>query len=60
MCLFRVLCIVNRGQFNKTFTSVAIVLKSENNSYTCTLHLQISFIKLTAFMLLFYHVKLKP
>ena len=30
---------VNRGQFNKTFMSVAIVLGSENNSYTCTLHL---------------------
>ena len=28
-----------RGQFNKTFTSVAIVLESENNSYICTLHL---------------------
>ena len=33
-----------RGQFNKTFThviykvSVAIVLESENNSYTCKLH----------------------
>ena len=32
-----------RGQFNKTFTrvtySVAIVLESENNSYTFKLHL---------------------
>ena len=28
------------GQFNKTFTSVAIVLESENNNYTCKLHLQ--------------------
>ena len=34
-----------RGQFNKThrllhaqFTSVAIVLESENNSYICKLH----------------------
>ena len=27
-----------RGQFNQTFTSVAIVLESENNSYICTLH----------------------
>ena len=28
---------VARGQLNKTFTSVAIVLESEDNSYTCTL-----------------------
>ena len=27
------------GQLNKTFTSVAIVLEFESNSYTCTLHL---------------------
>ena len=27
------------SQFNKTFTSVAIVSESENNSYTCKLHL---------------------
>ena len=43
-----------RGQFNKTFTgviykvSVAIVLDSENNSYTCKLHRTAkSLIKLT-------------
>ena len=24
-----------RGQFNKTFTSVAIVFRLQNNSYTC-------------------------
>ena len=29
----------NWGQINKTFTSVAIVLESENNSHTCKLHL---------------------
>ena len=28
---------VARGQLNKTFTSIAIVLESEDNSYTCTL-----------------------
>ena len=28
-----------RGQFNKTLTSVAILLESENNSYICRLHL---------------------
>ena len=27
------------GHFNKTFASVAIVLESENNSYTCKLPL---------------------
>ena len=26
------------GQFNKTCKSVAIVLESENNSYTCKVH----------------------
>ena len=31
-----------RGQFNKTFTSVLIVLGSKNNGYTCK-----SFIELT-------------
>ena len=29
-----------RGQFNKTFTSVAIVLEPENNSYNCKLPLK--------------------
>ena len=28
-----------RDQFNKTFTSVAIILYFENNGYTCKLHL---------------------
>ena len=28
------------GQFNKTFTSVAIVLESENNNYNCKLPLK--------------------
>ena len=27
-----------RGQFNKTFTRVAIVLRLYNNGYTCKLH----------------------
>ena len=26
------------GQFSKTFTSVAIILEYENNSYNCKLH----------------------
>ena len=34
------------SQLNKTFTSEAIVSKTENNSYNCKLHLQ-KFIKLT-------------
>ena len=30
---------INWGQFNKTFTSVAVVLGAENDSYTCKLQI---------------------